>query len=428
MPHLLPEKEYGQCLVGERHKTFRFESGTKVKHVLQTRVCLLAAMLLSLFGVVEDSVPRPEFAAQFGSACGLCHINPTGGGPRNGIGHVFEDNDFVFPDDFNADVITAEVDKITGILSCAIDIRTAYIKTTKVDHSDAVTRANCGSCHSSVDSFYMMQGELTVNVQASEKVNLTASNNMGTTLNMFATIDAVPKYVYVKVGQFRIPFGIKHNDHNMLLRQGYNLGSNKREIGVEVGGAVGKAFYNAAIFNGGNFTIFNGGGALPADSNQNKGWTATFGSAVGPLRVGMSYLSDKPVYKRTMVAGAFLTVAYKGVSIEGEVNFGAGFEDEQKVDGEIEILSRGYYVGTRSRVVPNLVVSMRYESFDPDRGVRRGDMLRRISGSARYGVTDNASLELFFWGNLENEDRAPGALGRQLAGVDQVILMSHFWF
>ena len=215
--------------------------------------------------VITDSDARPEFAAQEDKECIFCHIDPAGGGPRNEVGQVFEDNYFEFPEDFDAEAIMAEAETVAKRLTTAIDIRTAYIKTNDVDHSDRA-RANCSSCHSAIDSFYMMQGELTLNAQASEKVRMTLSNNMGSTLNMFATIDAVPGHLYVKVGQFRIPFGIKQKDHNILVRQGYDIGSNKRDVGVEVGGSAGKVFYNAAIFNGGR--------ATRSDLNQHKAWTS----------------------------------------------------------------------------------------------------------------------------------------------------------
>ena len=380
-------------------------------------VYLLSTVLLTLFATT-DTAARPEFAAQEDKECTFCHIDPAGGGPRNEIGQVFEDNYFEFPEDFDAEAIMAEAETVAKRLRTAIDIRTAYIKTNDVDHSDRA-RANCNSCHSAIDSFYMMQGELTLNAQASEKVRLTLSNNMGSTLNMFATIDAVPGHLYVKVGQFRIPFGIKQKDHNMLVRQGYDLGSNKRDVGVEVGGSAGKVFYSAAIFNGGR--------ALRSDTNQHKAWTSTIGSSFGQVRGGVSYLVDKPRDERNMVAGAFLTAVHKGLSIEAEVNIGNSFADDESLLGDLGAASLGYYAGARYRVIPKLILSGRYEAFDPDRD-RNGDELRRISGSARYTVTDNATLELYYWGNIANKDRAPDAKDRQLAGIDQIILMSHFWY
>lgn len=378
---------------------------------------VLSTLLLITF-VVTDSDARPEFAAQEDKECIFCHIDPAGGGPRNEVGQVFEDNYFEFPEDFDAEAIMAEVEAVTKRLTTAVDIRTAYIKTNDVDHSDRA-RASCGSCHSAIDSFYMMQGELTLNAQASEKVRMTLSNNMGSTLNAFATIDAVPGHLYVKVGQFRIPFGIKQKDHNILVRQSYNLGSNKRDVGVEVGGSAGNVFYNAAIFNGGR--------AIRSDLNQHKAWTSTIGSSFGPVRAGVSYLVDKPRDKRNTVAGAFLTAVHNGLSIEAEVNVGNSLADGESLLADLGVSSLGYYAGARYRVIPKLIVSGRYEAFDSDRE-RNGDESRRLSASARYTVADNATLELYYWGNIANKDRAPETKDRQLAGIDQIILMSHFWF
>ena len=374
-------------------------------------------LLLTIFAIT-DSDARPEFAAQEDKDCIFCHIDPAGGGPRNEVGQVFEDNYFEFPEDFDAEAIMAEVETVAKRLATAIDIRTAYIKTNDVDHSDRA-RANCSSCHSAIDSFYMMQGELTLNAQASERVRMTLSNNMGSTLNMFATIDAVPGHLYVKVGQFRIPFGIKQKDHNILVHQGYDIGSNKRDVGVEVGGSAGKVFYNAAIFNGGR--------AIRSDLNQHKAWTSSIGSSFGPVRGGVSYLIDKPRDERNMVAGAFLTAVHNGLSIEAEVNIGNTLADDESLLGDLGVSSLGYYTGARYRLTPKLILSGRYEAFDPDRD-RDGDEQRRLSASARYAVADNATLELYYWGNIANGDRAPDTIDRQLLGVDQIILMSHFWF
>ena len=383
--------------------------------------------MLLTFYIVVDTSARPEFAAQEDKECIFCHVDPAGGGPRNEVGQVYEDNYFEFPEDFDPEAILAEAETVAKRLTTAIDIRTAYIKTSDADHSDLATRANCNTCHSAIDSFYMMQGELTLNAQASEKVRMTLSNNMGSTLNMFATIDAIPAHLYVKVGQFQIPFGIKQKDHNILVRGGYNLGSNKRDVGVAIGGSAGKMFYNAAVFNGGNFTVFNGGGAVGSDGNQHKGWTATAGTSVGPIRGGVSYLVDKPRDKRNMVAGAFLTAVYKGLSMEAELNVGNSFADDESLLGDLDVASIGYYAGAKYRVIPKLILSGRFEAFDPDRD-RDGDEVRRLSGSARYTVTNNATLELYYWGNIANKNRTTGVRDRQLAGIDQIILMSHFWF
>ena len=383
-------------------------------------VFLLSALLVASF--VSDSIARPEFAAMEEKECSFCHLDPAGGGPRNAIGQVYEDNYFEFPEDFDPEAIMEEAEEVRQRLTTAVNIRTAYIKTAHVD-LEGRARATCTSCHSSVDSFLLMQGELTVNAQASDKLRLTLSNNMGATLNMFATVDAVPKHLYVKVGQFRVPFGLKQRDHNILVRQGYNLGSHKRDVGIEVGGAYRKLFYNAAVVNG------NRSAGQAADSNQHKGVVATAGSTLGPVRGGVSFLLDRDRdLDREMTAGAFLTAALKNLTLEGEFNFGGSYGDDENIGfSDDDITSKGYYFGAKYRVMPELVLSSRYGLFDPDRTLK-GDGSQRVTLTARYIFMQNGSLELFYWLNIANDGRDTTSTDRQLEGADQLILMSHFWF
>ena len=384
-------------------------------------VVFLLSALLTVF-LVSDSAARPEFAAMEDKECIFCHLDPEGGGPRNAVGQVYEDNYFEFPEDFDPEAIMEEAEAVRQRLTTAVNIRTAYIKTVHVDLEERAI-ASCNSCHSSVDSFLLMQGELTVNAQASDKLSLTLSNNMGTPLNMFATVDAIPKHLYVKVGQFQIPFGLKQRDHNILVRQGYNLGSHKRDVGIGVGGAYGKLFYNAAVFNG------NRSAGQTVDPNQDKGWAATAGSTLGPMRGGVSFLLDSGRQSdREMTAGAFLTAALKNLALEGEFNFGSSLGDDESVgSSDNGVTSKGYYFGAKYRVMPELTLSGRYGLFDPDRTIK-GDGSQRVTLAAQYIFMQNGSLELFYWLNIANDDRNTTQSNRQLEGVDQLILMSHFWF
>jgi hypothetical protein len=57
---------------------------------------LLGAAIL-LVAEERPAAARPEFARREGKACGYCHINPRGGGPRNERGLAYARNDFSFP-------------------------------------------------------------------------------------------------------------------------------------------------------------------------------------------------------------------------------------------------------------------------------------------------------------------------------------------
>ena len=383
------------------------------------RLAFIVAIACSLF-FATGAEARPEFAAELEKECNFCHLDPAGGGPRNRIGEIFEENYFEFPEDFDMEAVTEEAKEVVKQLTTSLDFQTAFIKTTHVDEetsngSGAI--AGCNSCHSSVDRFLLMQAEVTFNAQASEHIRLTLSNNAGTTMNAFATVDAIPKHLYVKVGQFRLPFAIKQKDHNILVREGYGLGSNKRDIGVELGGSAGKIFYNAAFFN--------------ADNAAAKGGLGTLGAQLGPVRAGISGIFEKPSEDWERLIGAFLTASYAGLSIEGEFNFGNSGEVAAFTPDAID--SKGYYVGAKYRVLPQLTVAGRYGLFDPDRTVK-GDASQRVTLSAQYNFMENGAISLFYWANLANADRGAddtirdkGTL-RQLQGTDQIIVMSRFWF
>ena len=381
--------------------------------LLRTLLTLSIAFALFAPNVAEA---RPEFAAELGKDCGFCHFDPAGGGPRNRTAEIFEENYFEFPEDFDLDAVTEEVKAITEQLTTALDLQTAFIKTTHVDETEN-TFANCGSCHSSVDRFLLMQAKVTFSAQASEHLRLTLSNNAGTTLDAFATIDAIPKRLYIKAGQFRLPFAITQKDHNILVRSGYGLGSNKRDIGVELGGSSGDLFYSAAFFN--------------TDAGAAKSGFGTLGAQLGPIRAGVSALLEKPSADWERLIGAFLTASYSGVTLEGEFNFGNSGEVAAFTPDAVD--SKGYYIGAKYRVRSQLTIGGRYGLFDPDRAVK-GDASRRLTLNAEYNFMQNGAISLFYWANLANPDHDPedsatdGATHRQNQGTDQIILLSRFWF
>ncbi|MYB64741.1 hypothetical protein F4X73_08625 [Candidatus Poribacteria bacterium] len=386
------------------------------RQVLTSRL-IFGIAILSLFALsINSAEARPEFAAELDKDCTFCHIDPAGGGPRNRIGEIFEENYFEFPEDFDPDAVSEEVKDAIKQFTTSLELQTAFMNTMHSDTSEG-TVANCSSCHTSVDRFLLMQAEATFNAQASERIMLTFSNNLGTTLNAFATVDAIPKHLYFKVGQFRLPFGIKQKDHNILVREGYNLGSNKRDVGLGMGGNAGRVFYNAAFFN--------------TDNAKAQGLLGTVGGQIGPIRAGVSCIYEKPGENWERLISTFITASYRGLSLEGEFNF-KDTQSSTSFDMD-EVDSKGYYVGAKYRIIPQLTVASRYGLFDPDRTVL-GDASRRITLITQYNFMENGAISLFYWANLPNADRKPDdeinnkSMLRQLKGYDQFILMSRFWF
>ena len=134
------------------------------------RFAFIACIALSLF-LPTNTEARPEFATELDKECSFCHLDPAGGGPRNRIGEIFEENYFEFPEDFDMEAVTEEAKEVVKQLTTSLDFQTAFIKTTHVD-AEQNAIASCNSCHSSVDRFLLMQAEVTFNAQASEHVRL----------------------------------------------------------------------------------------------------------------------------------------------------------------------------------------------------------------------------------------------------------------
>ena len=61
------------------------------------RALVPAALLLSAILLAPTAEARPEFARRETLACGYCHIQPRGGGPRNANGLRYARNEFKFP-------------------------------------------------------------------------------------------------------------------------------------------------------------------------------------------------------------------------------------------------------------------------------------------------------------------------------------------
>jgi len=61
-------------------------------------IAALAVGGVAAISVSKPAAALPAYAAQTGKACGACHQNPAGGGPRNAIGEAFAANGHKLPE------------------------------------------------------------------------------------------------------------------------------------------------------------------------------------------------------------------------------------------------------------------------------------------------------------------------------------------
>ena len=69
---------------------------------MNLRVLGIAVAALAVGGMLTIAAPKratalPAYAAATGKACGACHQNPAGGGPRTSLGEAFAANGHKLP-------------------------------------------------------------------------------------------------------------------------------------------------------------------------------------------------------------------------------------------------------------------------------------------------------------------------------------------
>ncbi len=65
--------------------------------ILGAAFAALAVGGLLTIAASKPATALPAYAAATGKACGACHVNPAGGGPRNAFGEAFAANGHKLP-------------------------------------------------------------------------------------------------------------------------------------------------------------------------------------------------------------------------------------------------------------------------------------------------------------------------------------------
>jgi hypothetical protein len=69
---------------------------------MNLRILCAVVTAIGVGGALTVAAPKsatalPAYSASTGKACGACHQNPAGGGPRNGFGEAFAANGHKLP-------------------------------------------------------------------------------------------------------------------------------------------------------------------------------------------------------------------------------------------------------------------------------------------------------------------------------------------
>lgn len=184
--------------------------------------------------VAARAVPR--YSARYGQTCGLCHVNPTGGGMRGLYASQYivpEEMAWSVPEQSILDGIDPE---IAPNVTIGADLRMLHFYS-----EDKAQTTN----------FFQMQGDLYVNFQMGERYAMYFDKGITTSYELFGLANVLPASGYLKAGRFMPAYGWRFDDHTAYVRE--QLGffpPGNTDVGIEAGFYPGSFSLNAAVLNG----------------------------------------------------------------------------------------------------------------------------------------------------------------------------------
>jgi hypothetical protein len=321
-------------------------------NVLKSLRYLLAG--LTVFAA-QAAFAEPYLAVQSGLKCAQCHVNPTGGGLRTVFGNMWAQTQLAEKKIGPAeDVWTGQVGKF---LSVGGNVRANY----SFNRVPNQQRSNGFDLQEARLYLDMALVPNRLSVYLDERMAPGNADNLEANVRLWLK----PGSLYVKAGQFYLPFGWRLEDDNAYVRQLSGVSMQTPDRGLEIG-------FEQGMFNG-QMSVSNGTAGGP-ETDDGKQVTARFEYVPGaPWRVGVSVMHNNvpaSVGNRTGYGG-FAGYRWGKFSFLGEIDFiddkGIGANGREQVVSFAE-------ANFRMRQGHNLKLS--YEWLDPDRDVSEDGQTR----------------------------------------------------
>ncbi|MCC7539029.1 MAG: hypothetical protein IT379_22580 [Deltaproteobacteria bacterium] len=227
---------------------------------MRSAALVAVALALVVAGYASRAHALPRFAARAGRDCSLCHVNPSGGGPRNAFGRVFARTWLPWrataspsvptagPSRAGFDPIGAFDGQLTEWLAVGADVRAAYLWVRPDRGIPPATRPEITS------SFFLMQGALYADAALGPHVTMMLALNVYAGVEGWALArlrpEPSPWNLYLKAGRFMPPFGLRDVQHQLYTRGGIGFGNADRDTGLELGALLGPLSAQVALLNG----------------------------------------------------------------------------------------------------------------------------------------------------------------------------------
>jgi hypothetical protein len=198
----------------------------------------------------------PLYASREGKTCVTCHYDPNGGGMRNDFGFLYGKNRHGLDTEAKWAKVTIDP-RLNDWIAIGADTRVLYI----ASHIE-------GGRTLALSTFFPMQGQLNLALTPHDYVTLVMSRGIRTdkvagedyeARELYGLIHELPHDLYAQIGRFRLPFGLRQDDHTSYVRTTGFLPYNSQQddVGIEIG-AAGSSYTGQLSFTNGQGTILSG--------------------------------------------------------------------------------------------------------------------------------------------------------------------------
>ena len=351
-------------------------------------VALLVAVSLILLALPFRVQSVPLYAARQGLMCQTCHFDPNGGGPRNEFGFGFAKNRHLLtPEDSTsrwADLslsnrVGENMPVYFGVNQRFMLLANQHLSTDRPERFGFFNMEN--AIHLAFQPHSMLTLVYTLDGFA------TGPDNVVRSKEAYGMIGGLPANGYLRAGRFRVPFGLRMDDHTVATRNGFgDFGTGgfflpydprKTDMGIEIG-AERAGWFGRAAFTDGFSSVLSPNGYAEAK-------TAKLGYHSPVFEVGTSLYDDflksgnTPQVRFTRWSGYGLT-HYGPFALLGEI--AAGTNENKVTDVNTNLLAGFVELDWAARREVN--VRARYDRVVLDRAADK--VTRDASTFHRYAL------------------------------------------
>ena len=333
--------------------------------------------------IVQSSGALPKFATRQGAKCQSCHINPTGKGMRSTFGSTYGREELTMATYKEQTDIEEFSPMLNDFFTVGIDYRTLFYYREQNSYS----------------SFFQMQGDLYLDLRLNKKFRIYLDKGLYSGFEAFGLAKVLPLEGYIKVGNFVPAYGLKMDDHNLLIRSGAFFPLNPAIAGYPGGLGFGQGAEDTGLefgFNPSIFTVniglFNGrkGGLAGTAGTKNK--AIAIRAETNVQTDFMNFNLGGSLYNlptaggpgKTQIMGAFGVFTFdNNLTLQGEFDIITTHNAtlNKLVSGNILYAELNYLV------LNGVDLKLGYEFYDPNVDLKDGTINRYTIGAEFFPLT-----------------------------------------